>query len=217
MAAISQVLIAFGSFNPVTVMHLRMFEIAKHHLMIKKNITVEKGIISPANDSYARIKPSLSPARHRLAMIKLALSDTKWISCEPWETEQNEWILTLPALRHYETKYGKNIRLLCGADLLDSFLIPGLWSDEHIEDILRSYGVVCLPREGSNPWKLIHDSSKAQIFRKYSENIEIIDDFYSMNISSTMVRESVKQGKPIDHLVHKDVASYIKSSGLYKY
>lgn len=214
---IPQVLIAFGSFNPITVMHLRMFEIAKHHLLTKKNIIVEKGVITPVNDLYARLKPSLSPSRHRLAMIRLALNDIKWIVCEPWETEQKERVLTLPALKYYETKYGKNITLLCGSDLLESFLIPGLWADDHIEEILRCYGVVCVPREGSNPWKLIHDSSKAHMFKKYLDNIEIVDDFYSMNISSTIVRESVKQGKPIDHLVHKAVANYILTNGLYKY
>lgn len=215
--SLPQVLIACGSFNPITVMHLRMFEIAKNYLKTKKNIVIEKGVISPTNDNYALLKPSLSPARHRLAMIRLALKDNSWIICDTWETEQREWIRTLPALKHLETVHGKNLRLLCGADLLESFLVPGLWSDEDIEDILKRYGIVCLPRDNTNPWKLIHDSSKAHIFRRYIEKIDIVDDFYLINISSTMVRESIKHGKPIDHLVHKDVAEYILTNGLYKY
>lgn len=196
-----------------------MFELAKHHLRCKKNIVVEEGVISPTNDNYASIKPSLSPAHHRLAMIRLALKDVEphWITCDDWETRQKEWIRTLPALRHYETIYGKNLRLLCGADLLESFLVPGLWSDEHIVEILNSYGIIAVPRKGSNPWKLLCDSPKADIFQKYLHQIDLIDDSCSSDLSSTMVRDAVKEGRPIDHLVHKDVVSYIKNKGLYRY
>lgn len=215
----SHVLISCGSFNPITVMHLRMFELAKHQLKTKRNILVDRGVISPTNDSYAAYKPSLSPAHHRLAMVQLALKDVecRWIVCDDWETKQREWIRTLPALRHYETIYGKNLKLLCGADLLESFLVPNLWSDEHIEEILHSYGIVALPRVGSNPWKLLYDSPKAELFKRNLDNIEIIEDFCPNDISSTMVRDAVKEGKPIDHLVHRDVAKYIKDRSLYKY
>lgn len=213
------VIISCGSFNPITVMHLRMFELARHHMKTKRNITVERGVISPTNDHYAIIKPSLSPAHHRLSMINLALKDVecRWITCDDWETKQKEWIRTLPALRHYETVYGKNMRLLCGADLLESFLIPNLWSDEHIEEILSCYGIIALPRIGSNPWKLLYDSPKAEIFKRNLDQIDIIEDFSPNEISSTNVREAVKEGKPIDHLVTREVATYIKNKGLYKY
>lgn len=200
-------------------MHLRMFELAKHYLKTKRNIQVEKGVISPTNDHYAIHKPSLSPSHHRLAMIDSALKDVEshWIICDDWETRQNEWVKTLHALRHYEKVYGKNLRLLCGADLLESFLIPNLWLDEHIEEILSSYGIVVLPRPGSNPWKLLYNSSKSKIFQRNIERIDIMDESCAADISSTMVRNLVKEGKPIDHLVHRDVASYIKKNGLYRY
>lgn len=197
-------------------MHLKIFEIAKHHLKIKKNIHVEKGVISPTNDNYAAIKPSLSPSNHRLAMIQLALKDVNWIVCDDWETRQPHWVRTLAALKHYETVYGKNLKLLCGADLIESFLVPNLWSDEHIEEIINSYGVVVLPRKGSNPWRLIHDSSKSEIFKRNSDQVDILDDFCPIDISSTMVRNAVKEGQPIDHLVNCDVAKYIEDKGLYR-
>lgn len=196
-----------------------MFELAKHHLRAKKGIQVEKGIISPTNDNYAILKPSLSPSHHRLAMIHLALKDVDsgWIVCDDWEVKQKEWVRTLPALRHYATVYGKNIKLLCGADLLESFLVPNLWSDDHIEEIIRDFGIVALPRPGSNPWKLLYDSPKSAIFKRNLDQIDIVDDTNPIDVSSTMVRNAVKDGKPIDHLVHRDVANYIIRKGLYKY
>lgn len=213
------ILLACGSFNPITVMHLRMFEVARHHLARKKNLNITQGIISPTNDRYAIHKPSLSPAHHRISMIQLALRDLecRWITCDDWETRQPEWIRTLPALRHYESFYGSNIKLLCGADLIESFLVPDLWSDEHIEEILKCYGIVVLPRKGSNPWKLLYESSKSDLLKRHLNQIDIIEDDSMVDVSSTMVREAVKEGKPIDQLVHRDVAAYIKSKGLYRY
>lgn len=216
--SLSCVLLSCGSFNPITVMHLRMFEIAKYHLK-KKGITVSRGIISPTNDNYAIYKPSLSPAFHRLAMINLALRgvEGQWIICDDWETKQTEWIRTLPALKHYQTTHSQNIKLLCGADLIESFLVPNLWSDEHIGEILQSFGVVVIPREGSDIYKLLYKSSKSDIFRKYIDQIDVIDEHTHINVSSTMVRDAVREGKPIDHLVHRDVAMYIRNNNLYKY
>ena len=36
--------------------------------------------------------------------------------------------------------------LLCGADMLESFIKPGIWFPEHVEEILGQHGVVCIAR-----------------------------------------------------------------------
>lgn len=213
------VLISCGSYNPITNAHLRMFELAKYHMRMKKHIIVEKGIISPTNDAYAVIKPSLSPAFHRLAMIKLALKDVKknWIVCDEWETQQKDWVRTLPALRHYSTIYGPNMKLLCGADLIESFSVPNLWLDEDIEEILKTYGILVLPRKGSEPFKQYYQGPKSKLLNKYQDRLEILDVSFLVSGSSTQVRDSVKEGRPIDQLVHPDVARYIEDHNLYRY
>ena len=38
--------------------------------------------------------------------------------------------------------------LLCGADMVESLAIPGVWKPEHVRSILRDYGVVCISRYG---------------------------------------------------------------------
>ena len=74
-------------------------------------------------------------------MVNLALKDNNWIKLDTWESEQKEWTKTLNVLTYYQEKYLKlndNIKLmlLCGADLLESFNIPGLWLDEHVNFII---------------------------------------------------------------------------------
>lgn len=64
-------------------------------------------------------------------------------STDAWEVEQNNWTQTLDVLKHtqettsvkYTSSSSKNnpqVRLLCGADLLESFAVPGLWKEEHV-------------------------------------------------------------------------------------
>ena len=39
-------------------------------------------------------------------------------------------------------------KLLCGADLLESFAVPNLWSVEDLTKIVRDYGIVVISRFG---------------------------------------------------------------------
>ncbi|KAM7064420.1 nicotinamide/nicotinic acid mononucleotide adenylyltransferase 3 isoform 4-T6 [Molossus nigricans] len=91
------VLLACGSFNPITNMHLRLFEVARDHLHQTGMYQVIGGIISPVSDNYR--KKDLAPAHHRVAMVRLALQTSDWIRADPWESEQAQWMETVKVLR----------------------------------------------------------------------------------------------------------------------
>ncbi|XP_077612818.1 nicotinamide/nicotinic acid mononucleotide adenylyltransferase 3 isoform X2 [Crocuta crocuta] len=93
------VLLACGSFNPITNMHLRLFEVARDHLHQTGMYKVIGGIISPVNDNYR--KKDLAAAHHRVAMVRLALQTSDWIRVDPWESEQVQWMETVKVLRHH--------------------------------------------------------------------------------------------------------------------
>uniref|UniRef100_A0A803T0F1 Nicotinamide nucleotide adenylyltransferase 1 n=1 Tax=Anolis carolinensis TaxID=28377 RepID=A0A803T0F1_ANOCA len=86
---LSVVLLACGSFNPITNMHLRLFELAKDHLHETGKYKVVKGIISPVGDGYK--KKGLIGAKHRVAMAKLATESSDWVEVDDWESNQKEW------------------------------------------------------------------------------------------------------------------------------
>lgn len=90
------VLLACGSFNPITNMHLRLFEVARDHLHQTGMYKVIGGIISPVNDNYR--KKDLVAAHHRVAMARLALQTSDWIRVDPWESEQAQWMETVKVL-----------------------------------------------------------------------------------------------------------------------
>jgi len=93
-------------------------------------------------------------------MVKLAVQSSDWIHFSDWETQQEGWSRTAVSLNFHKralhevnststfdwvTKIQKKIpernpndpvdikvKLLCGADLLESFSVPGLWKDEDV-------------------------------------------------------------------------------------
>ncbi|XP_050820117.1 nicotinamide/nicotinic acid mononucleotide adenylyltransferase 1 isoform X3 [Gopherus flavomarginatus] len=101
------VLLACGSFNPITNMHMRLFELARDHLHQTGRYQVIEGIISPVSDNYG--KKGLVSARHRIAMAHLALETSDWIRVDPWESEQEKWTETVKVLRHH---YNESLRSL---------------------------------------------------------------------------------------------------------
>ena len=57
------VLVACGSFSPVTYLHLRMFEMAVDYVRQNTDFEVIGGYLSPVSDQYK--KPGLLSAQHR--------------------------------------------------------------------------------------------------------------------------------------------------------
>lgn len=57
------VLVACGSFSPVTYLHLRMFEMAKDYVRHNTDFEIVGAYLSPVSDMYK--KPGLLNSRHR--------------------------------------------------------------------------------------------------------------------------------------------------------
>lgn len=57
------VLVACGSFSPITYLHLRMFEMAKDYVRQNTDFEIVGGYLSPVSDMYK--KPGLLTAHHR--------------------------------------------------------------------------------------------------------------------------------------------------------
>ncbi|KAI5077456.1 hypothetical protein GOP47_0007280 [Adiantum capillus-veneris] len=210
------VLVAAGSFNPPTYMHLHMFESGREALLAH-GYHVMGGYMSPANSAY--VKQGLISAEHRIRMCQLVAEGSSFIMVDPWEALQTTYQRTLKvlarvtgALQHIASNFGSmRVFLLCGADLLESFTIPGVWLPDHVEKICRDYGLVCLHRGGRNLRNLIQN---CELLAKHQENIIVVDNFES-EISSTRVRENLSKLLPVDDLTPTCVIDYITSHGLY--
>lgn len=102
--------------------------------------------------------------------------------------------------------------MLCGADVLESFVIPNLWKQDDIAEILDRYGLVCITRSGSDPHKFIHQSD---LLWKYRKNIHVVPEWVTNEISATHVRRALRRGQSVRYLLPDDVVQYIQEHQLY--
>lgn len=112
------------------------------------------------HDAYN--KSGLVAARHRCAMIQTSLRTSDWVRLSDWEcNEQTDWTRTKNSLQYHQNYINSilndgdelnndnlpewvpsnirdyegetvQVKLLCGADLLESFAVPGLWAEEDV-------------------------------------------------------------------------------------
>ncbi|XP_007420162.1 nicotinamide/nicotinic acid mononucleotide adenylyltransferase 1 [Python bivittatus] len=245
------VLLACGSFNPITNMHLRLFELARDHLQETGKYKVVKGIISPVGDAY--LKKGLISASHRVTMARLATENSDWLEVDDWESSQTEWQETIKVLRYHHHKlkhsYSSNcfeeaplpskagrkrkratgsqlpvrmnqskrkgipqLKLLCGTDVLESFAVPRLWKPEDILEIVSKHGMVCITRLGNHAQKFIYESD---MLWKHKENIHLVEEWITNDISATKIRRALRRGQSIRYLVPDIVQAYITQHNLY--
>uniref|UniRef100_F6TSP0 Nicotinamide-nucleotide adenylyltransferase n=1 Tax=Monodelphis domestica TaxID=13616 RepID=F6TSP0_MONDO len=234
---IEVVLLACGSFNPITNMHLRLFELARDYMNdTGMKFSNYKGIISPVGDAYK--KKGLISSCHRITMAEFATQTSTWLEVDAWESLQNEWIETAKVLRYWlrprpvlvSPSLGRKLedcqnfskkklpskvpelKLLCGADLMESFRVPNLWKLEDITTIVADYGLVCITRAGNDVEKFIYESD---ILWKYRSNIHLVNEWITNDISSTKIRQALRRGHSIQYLVPDPVRQYIEKYDLY--
>ncbi|KAI3983055.1 hypothetical protein MKX01_035336 [Papaver californicum] len=213
------VLVATGSFNPPTFMHMRMFELARDALN-SDGFCVIGGYISPVNDAYK--KKGLISAEHRLQLCHLACRSSSFVMVDSWEAKQSSYQRTLTVLGRVQSclfnsglmiqRESLNIMLLCGSDLLESFCLPGVWIPEQIRALCRDYGIVCIRREGADVEKII---SGDEILNAYKNNIRVVDELIPNQISSSRMRECISRGLSIKYLTVDEVIGYIRQHNLY--
>ncbi|XP_040911114.1 uncharacterized protein LOC121193061 [Toxotes jaculatrix] len=227
------VLLACGSFNPITNQHMRLFELARDHMHSTGQYQVVGGIVSPVSDGYG--KQGLVHAKHRIAMAQLALQSSNWVTVDEWESRQPDWTETVVTMRYhygrilkeYEQSAGMHnssrnttplstpspqLKLLCGADFLDTFKIPGLWRHEHVEELVGHFGLVCVSRGGLQPERAVHESDTLS---RHRQNIFLVREWVRNETSATEVRRALRRGLSVKYLIPDSVIEYIHQHNLY--
>ncbi|KAL2709995.1 Nicotinamide-nucleotide adenylyltransferase [Kluyveromyces marxianus] len=221
------VIVACGSFSPITYLHLRMFEMALDAISEQTRFEVIGGYYSPVSDNYQ--KPGLAPAHHRVRMCELGCERTSsWLMVDAWESLQPTYTRTAMVLDHFNEeinvkrkgvikndsgeRMGVKIMLLAGGDLIESMGEPNVWADYDLHHILGNYGCLIVERTGSDvrSFLLSHD-----IMYEHRRNILVIKQLIYNDISSTKVRLFIRRGMSVQYLLPNSVIRYIQEHGLY--
>ncbi|KAF8563421.1 hypothetical protein P879_04793 [Paragonimus westermani] len=81
-----------------------------------------------------------------------------------------------------------------------------------MEVLVRDYGLVCISRPGTDVAKCIFNSS---LLSKYESNIQLVSEWCGNNLSSTLIRRSLRLGQSIRYLVPDAALEKIYELGLY--
>ena len=212
------VLVACGSFSPITHLHLRMFEMARDELLLNQSHRrwyPVGGILSPVSDAYK--KSHLAPAKHRIEICRMAAETNDWIIADDWEATQNDHLPTAQVLKCLQERlridYGEcRVIFLAGADLICTFVIPGLWLPTDIEYILKCHSIVAIDRWQCNLAELFLTDPLLYLHR---QNLITVKQHIMNDISSTRIRLFIQRGMSVKYLLPDDCIKYITDNNLY--
>lgn len=193
-----------GTFDPIHYGHLMLAENAYDSLKLDEVLFVVSG------KSY--LKSNVSKAKDRLSMTSLAISDNPHFALSTVETDRGEdvdsysyeTILTLKS-HNPDTDY----YFMVGAD---SFTYMDQWKKPDV--IFKNTTVAVAFREGSSIEEL---KNKANEYKEKYENVNIeFLPFMNIGISSTDIRNRVREGRTIRYLTPEAVSLYIDKNGLFR-
>ena len=183
----------FGSFNPMHVGHKIIASYMAEFSDLEKVIFV----ISPENP--LKQKKTLLDQNHRLQIIKTEVGGNAKLEVSDIEFTMPKPSYTIDTLVRLEEKYPENdYAIIMGSDNLQNF---HKW--KNYEQILEDYSVYVYPRPGYE----IKDSHK---------NIRIIEGVPQMEISSSFIRKSIKEGKDISYLMPEKAWTYTDEMNFYR-
>lgn len=186
----------FGTFNPIHIGHL----IIANHMAEYSDLDQIWMVVTPHNP--LKKKSTLLDDYHRLHMVHLATKDFPKIKPSDIEFKLLQPNYTVNTLAHLKEKYPNyKFSLIMGEDNLKS-----LHKWKNYEFILAHHDIYIYPRLSSDEENLEF---------KNHPKIHIIDAPI-VEISSTFIRENIKNGKNVQPLLPNEVWKYIDHNIFYK-
>lgn len=182
-----------GTFDPIHNGHL----ITAQYVLEKRNL--EKIIFIPCFISPHKTNLVSSEPIHRLEMIKLAINNIPYFDYSDYELKSEGISYTYNTLLYLSEKYS-SLELIIG---YDNLLVFDKWNKP--DEILELATLVVMKR------KTDIEEKRNRFFDK-----AILVDTPTIEISSTDIRERVRNNLPIDFLVPESVKKYIYETNLYK-
>lgn len=186
----------FGSFNPIHIGHL----VIANHIAEFTTLDQVWFVISP--HSPFKEKKSLLEDHHRYQMVFRAVEDYPGLRACDIEFGLPQPNYTINTMTYLEERYPDHqFSLIMGEDNLKSF---HKW--KNYELLLKNHDIMVYPRIGS--------VKAASPFDRHPRIHHV--DAPIMEISSTFIRKSIKQGKNIRPMLPEAVWKYLDEMNFYK-
>jgi nicotinate-nucleotide adenylyltransferase len=186
----------FGTFNPIHIGHLAI----ANYLLENSDLEELWMVVTPHNPH--KKKSTLLDDYQRLHMVHLATDDYHKIKASNVEFSLPQPNYTVNTLAHLSEKYpDRDFVLIMGEDNLKSL---HKWKNHKV--LLENYSIMVYPRvtAGRRQEEFVNHPSITKI------------DAPIMEISSTMIRNGIKEGKDLRYFMHHEVQRYVDEMHFYR-
>lgn len=192
-----------GTFNPVHMAHLIIAEIAQEEAGLDDVLFV------PSGCSYLKDASDILPAKDRIHMTGLAIEDNSHFALSTIETDREGNSYTCETLMELKNRYpDQEYYLIVGADNL--FTMEE-WKDA---DVIFQNAKILAAVRGSKKHADMEEKS-AELKEKYGADITLLNVRH-VDISSSVIREKVAEGRSIRYMVPEKVREYIIKNHFYE-
>jgi nicotinate-nucleotide adenylyltransferase len=191
-----------GTFDPIHLGHLIVAEEARAKINLTQTLFV------PAGQPWLKTNNVISPAEHRVEMIRLAIADKPYFKLSTMEIERpgpTYTVDTIAALKG-QLSPGDELFFILGWDNL--IQLPQ-WREP--SRLIKMCHLVAIPRVGYPTPDL---TSLEAAVPGLSQSLVLLDKPW-IDINASVIRQRVAQGLSISHLVPEPVERYIKQHKLY--
>ena len=181
-----------GTFDPIHIAHIIGAQ------KVKEDFGLNKTIFIPTYIPPYKELPKASP-EDRLNMTRLAVRDNPDFEVLDIEIKRKGVSYTIDTIRELNSIYtNSKLYLIMGKDEAQFFMS---WKEP--EKLASLCSFILLTRKGYKG--------------KLPKILEQKALFYQLDIdvSSTKIRQMIKESRPVDHLLTKEVENYIKEKHLY--
>jgi nicotinate-nucleotide adenylyltransferase len=198
-----------GTFNPIHNGHLLIAEEAR------TRYNLDKVLFIPSFQPPHKETPDLADPAQRLIMTYLATVNNPCFEVSSVELDRGGRSYSVETLRHFKATYGEGTPLyfLIGADMLME-----LTTWKNIDEILGLCRFIVVNRPGYDISKILNyrfiASGGTDLSDTLLDNI-LVEDMARIDISSTQIRQRVKEWKSIKYMVPEPVEQFIHNQQLY--
>jgi len=189
-----------GTFDPIHIGHLVVAEEARIKLGLREVLFV------PAGQPWLKQDHDITPAVHRVEMVRRAITDNPYFKLSTLEVEHPGPSYTVDTLTVLQKQLGSEASLffVLGRDTLAE--LP-LWKEPR--KVVQLCRLVVPPRLGSKDLRHLEAAIPGLLNRVIQLDMPII------GISSSEIRQRLAQGLTIRYLVPPEVEKYITEHKIY--
>lgn len=205
-----------GTFNPIHLGHLRGAEEVWQAFQLKKVIFI------PSSIPPHKVTEKIIEAKHRLEMVRLAISDNPHFSTSDLELSRAGRSFSIDTIRFFQERQKDTFFFILGGD---AFAEIETWKD--FRDLFSLCHFIVMARPGSQksilsspfPEALMSDFQHApgeETWIHHSGHRVYFKEISFLDISSTKVRKLIEKGGSVKYLIPAEVEGYIQRHRLYR-